>query len=177
MSPSMPEDTPRASSSRRCRTRDSRCASPMRKRGFQMQAAVETLARPDEDIGRRAGAPQDFVRQTARPPRRRGIVWHDDQHVVIAVGPRVSTCLRAEEIDTLRTIRLDEPADDFRQHRVTLQNLDCDQVHFRFVPRLPSGATLFNITARVERKNQQGVFFRISRRRTPKPVKGRLLRC
>jgi len=107
MSPSMPEDTPRASSSRRCRTRDSRCASPMRKRGFQMQAAVETLARPDEDIGRRAGAPQDFVRQTARPPRRRGIVWHDDQHVVIAVGPRVSTCLRAEEIDTLRTIRLD----------------------------------------------------------------------
>src|SRR5581483_9550691 len=81
-------------------------------RGAQAGTALETLARPDEDVRRCAGAPEPLVGELAPLAVFRSLAGDDDHQVEIAILPVVPAGLRAEEVDPLRLVSLDETLQD-----------------------------------------------------------------
>ena len=64
-----------------------------------MNAAVKGVARPDQYVGCGAQIPKQAMRALSTPMRGLVRMGHDHHDVVVAVGPHVSPCARAKEID------------------------------------------------------------------------------
>lgn len=66
-----------------------------------MHAAIEATPRPYEHVRRSTGAPQHLIGEAAGLTLRWGIVGHNEEQVVIAVGPGLASGLRAKQVDAL----------------------------------------------------------------------------
>jgi len=90
---------------------------------FEVQAALETGARPHEYVGRRAGAPKNCVCQVTGAALRRCVVCYDDEQIVITIGTSIASRLGAKQIHPLGLVRGHQPPYDLGKDGITPQDL------------------------------------------------------
>lgn len=83
-----------------------------------MQSALKLASRPDVNINRGPQTPQSVIGAGWAKELRWGIVRHDQQDIVVAVGAGFAACHRAEEVDALRMVCRDKPLDYLRKELV-----------------------------------------------------------
>jgi hypothetical protein len=83
-----------------------------------VSAAVEGVARPDEDVSRGAQIPKETMCPLGATIRGFVGPGHDDHDVVVAVAARIPACPRAKEIDALWLAAVDQAPDDLSQYRI-----------------------------------------------------------
>src|SRR5205814_1062736 len=86
-----------------------------RQRRAQVHPALETRTGPDEDISRRANAPEPLVGEPAPPALGWYGVRNENQDIEVTVGPSVAACLGAEKVDPLRLVSIGQALDDARK--------------------------------------------------------------
>ena len=98
-----------------------------------MEALVEFVARPNEDVFGNAQAAERSIAQSAIPQFRGSVVRNYYHEVVVTVGSRIASRSRTEQVDPHRMIRLDKTPNDLGEYGVAsrgrLKALD------RVVPR------------------------------------------
>jgi hypothetical protein len=83
-----------------------------------MQALGEGRAGPHEDVAGRRESPESLVGPRASPQGRGDVVGDDHEQIVVAVRASRASRARAEEIDALGPVGLDEAARDLAEGRV-----------------------------------------------------------
>jgi hypothetical protein len=76
-----------------------------------MLAPLEARAGPDDHVGGSPGSAERPEREIAVAALGRRIIRGDDQEVIVAVGARVIPGLRAEQVDPLGLVRIDQRPD------------------------------------------------------------------
>jgi hypothetical protein len=72
----------------------------------------------DERVHSGPRAPQRLVRESALPAFERRIVPDHEQQIVVTVGVGIAPSVRAEEIDALRGVGGDQPANHLGESRI-----------------------------------------------------------
>ena len=83
-----------------------------------MSAAIESIAGPDQNVGRYSQPPDKTVRALGAPVLRLARVWDNDHQVVIAITSGIAPGLRSEEVDSVGMKCLHETANDFQYGRI-----------------------------------------------------------
>ena len=89
-----------------------------RQRRAQMQPRGERRMGPHQDVTGRRKPPEGLVGAGASPQGGGDIVAHDHEQVVVTLGAGRASGARAEEIDALGLIGLDESVENLDESRV-----------------------------------------------------------
>ena len=84
----------------------------------QIEALVELVARPDQDVLGNAQAAERSIAHPAIPQFRGSVVRNYYHEVVVTVGSRIASCSRTEQVDPHRMIGLDKTPNDLGEYGI-----------------------------------------------------------